>query len=165
MSFKESLAYSKDLIKGTQVEVIKKKLIMPYSGTATIKLFDSLTGKQTYEAKSENRISTVFGNIAYLDRFYYPILDNCMKYLLSDIYSTYPFRVLALTTGNIQEDPYDYFTWGNVIGYADAIEGYSGSDNLRGSVNQSETARTSGKKHFVIDFPTNAANGTFKSIY
>lgn len=165
MPYKESLAYSKDLIKGTQVEVLKKKLIMPYTGTATIKLYDSLTGKQTYEAKSENRISAVFGNIAYLEGFYYPILDNCIEYLLSDIYSTYPFRVMSLTTGDIPEDPYDYFTWGSVIGYADCVDSYSGSDNLRGSINQSETTRTSGKKHYVIDFPTNAANGTFRSIY
>jgi hypothetical protein len=165
MPYKESLAYSKDLIKGTQVEVLKKKLIMPYTGTATIKLFDSLTGKQTYEAKSENRISAVLGNIAYLDGFYYPILDNTQNNLLYNIYSSYPFRVIALTTGDIAEDPYDYFTWGSIIGYADGVDSYSGSDNLRGSVNQSETTRTSGKKHYVIDFPTNAANGTFRSIY
>ena len=78
---------------------------MPYTGTATIKLYDSLTGKQTYEAKSENRISAVLGNIAYLEGFYYPILDNGIKYLLSDIYTTYPFMVITLTTGDISEDP------------------------------------------------------------
>lgn len=165
MAYKESLAYSKDLIKGTQIEVIKKKLIMPYTGTATIKLYDSLTGKQTYEAKSENRISAIFGNIAYLQGFYYPILDNTQNSLLYDIYTSLPFRMMALTTGDIPEDPYDYFTWGKLVGYADGITPYSGSDNLRGSVNQSETTRTTGKKHYVIDFPTNAANGTFKSIY
>lgn len=165
MAYKESLAYSKDLIKGTKIEVLKKKLIMPYTGTATVKLYDSLTGKQTYEAKSENRISAVFGNMAYLDGFYYPILDNALKYLLSEIYTTYPFRVMSLTTGDIPEDPYDYFTWGSIIGYADSVDPYSGSDNLRGSVNQSETTRITGTKHYVMDFPTNAANGTFRSIY
>ena len=165
MAYKQSLAYSKDLIKGTKIEVLKKKLIMPYSGTATVKLYDSLTGKQTYEAKSENRISAVFGNIAYLDGFYYPILDNTQKYLLSDIYETYPFRAMVLTTGDIPEDPYDYFTWGSVIGYADGVTPYSGSDNLKGSIKQSETTRINGTKHYVIDFPTNAANGTFRSIY
>lgn len=165
MPYKESLAYSRDLIKGSQIEVLKKKLIMPYAGTATIKLFDSLTGKQTYEAKSENRISAIFGNIAYLQGFYYPILDNTQNSLLYDIYTSLPFRMMALTTGDISEDPYDYFTWGNLVGYADGITPYSGSDNLRGSVNQSETTRITGTKHYVIDFPTNAANGTFRSIY
>ncbi|WP_411681294.1 hypothetical protein [Clostridium thailandense] len=32
---------------------------MPVTGTAAVKLYDFLTGKQTYEAKSENRISAV----------------------------------------------------------------------------------------------------------
>lgn len=165
MAFKESLAYSKDLIKGTKIEVLKKKLIMPFTGTATVKLYDSLTGKQTYEAKSENRISAAFGNIAYLDGFYYPMLDNTQKSLLQDIYYTYPFRVMALTTGDIPEDPYDYWTWGDIIGYADGWYTYSGSDILKGTVNKGEWTRSTGLKHFVIDFPTHAANGTFKSIY
>lgn len=165
MPYKESLAYSKDLIKGTNIEVLKKKLIMPFTGTATIKLYDSLTGKQTYEAKSENRISAVFGNMAYLDGFYYPMLDNMQENILNDIYVTYPFRIMALTTGDIPEDPYDYFTWGSTVGYADSVYTYSGNDNLRGSINKTETTRVTGTRHYVMDFPTNAANGTFKSIY
>ncbi|WP_333861440.1 hypothetical protein [Clostridium sp.] len=84
MLYKQSLAYSKDLIKGTKIEI-------PIAGTATVKLYDALTGKQTYEAKSENRISAVFGNMAYLDGFYYPILDNMQENILSDIYTTYPY--------------------------------------------------------------------------
>ncbi|QCH27784.1 hypothetical protein [Clostridium tyrobutyricum] len=165
MPYKESLAYSKDLIKGTKIEVLKKKLIMPFAGTATVKLYDSLTGKQTYEAESENRISAVFGNIAYLDGFYYPMLDNDQDDLLTRIYTTYPFRIMVLTTGDIPEDPYDYFTWGNIIGYADSIYKYSSSDSLKGNVNNVETTRNENTKHYVMDFPTNAANGTFKSIY
>ncbi|MBV4424282.1 hypothetical protein [Clostridium tyrobutyricum] len=165
MTFKESVAYSKDLVNGTKIEVIKKKLIMPFTGTATVKLYDSLTGRQTYEAKSENRISAAFGNIAYLDTFYYPMLDNAQDYLLKDVYTTYPFRVMVLTTGSTPEDPYDYWTWGDIVGYADAWYTYSGSDILKGTVNKGEWTRSTGLKHFVIDFPTHAANGTFKSIY
>ncbi|WP_373844813.1 transposase, partial [Clostridium sp.] len=95
MPYEQSLSYSRDLIKGTKIEVPKKKLILPFTGTATVKLYDSLTGKQTYEGKSENRISAVFGNMAYLDGFYYPILDNMQENILGDIYTTYPFRVIA----------------------------------------------------------------------
>ena len=108
MPYKQSLAYSKNLIKGTKIEVLKKKLTMPFTGIATVKLYDSLTGKQVYEAKSENRISAVFGNMAYLDGFYYPMLDNMQEKVLNDIYVTYPFRIMVLTTGDIAEDPYDY---------------------------------------------------------
>lgn len=165
MYFKNSIAYSKDLIKGTKIEVLKKKLVMPFTGTATVKLYDSLTGKQTYEAKSENRISAVFGNIAYLDGFYYPMLDNQQQRLLESVYTTYPFRTMILTTGDIPEDLYDYWTWGDIVGYADAWYEYSGSSIYRGTINKGEWTRSSGLKHFVIDFPTHAANGTFKSIY
>mgnify|MGYP001010534598 FL=1 len=46
---------------------------------------------------------------------------------------------------------------------------YSGNDVLRVTVNKSQITRTntdaSGTRHYVIDFPTSAANGTFKSIY
>ncbi|MBE6067409.1 MAG: hypothetical protein E7211_06890 [Clostridium lundense] len=165
MDFKQSIAYGKDLIKGTKIEVLKKKLIMPFTGTATVKLYDSLTGRQTYEAKSENRISAAFGNIAYLDGFYYPMLDNLQQGLLQDIYETYPFRVMVLTTGDIPENPYDYWTWGDIVGYADGWYTYSGSSILKGTVNKGEWTRSTGLKHIVIDFPTHAANGTFKSIY
>lgn len=169
MAFKESISYSKDFLTGRRIEKIKQKLIMPVQGIATVKIYDDLTGKQIYEAKSENRITAVLVNPAFLDGYYYPMLDNRKKGLLEDIFRTYPFRVLALTTGDIEEDPYDYFTWGNIIGYADAWYTYSGDSELMGTINKGEWSREDkdgkGIKHFVFDFPTHAANGTFKSIY
>lgn len=42
---------------------------------------------------------------------------------------------------------------------------YAGSESYRGTINLSETRRYGDTKHFVVDFPTNAANGTFNSIY
>lgn len=63
MPYKQSLSYSRDLIKGTRLEVLKKKPILPFTGTATVKLYDSLTGKQTYEAKSKNRIFAVVASL------------------------------------------------------------------------------------------------------
>lgn len=169
LGFRESISYSKDFLTGRKVEKVKQKLIMPVQGIATVKLYDDLTGKQVYEAKSENRITAVLANPAFLDGFYYPMLDNRQKGLLEDIFRTYPFRVLALTTGDILEDPYDYFTWGSLIGYADAWYTYSGDSELMGTINKGEWSRADkdgkGIRHFVFDFPTHAANGTFKSIY
>lgn len=169
MAFKESISYSKDLITGRKIEQVKKKLIMPVKGIATVKLYDDLTGRQVYEAKSENRITAVLSSPAFLDGFYYPMLDNKQEYLLKEIFETYPFRVLTLTTGDIPEDPYDYFTWGNIVGYADAWYTYSGSNQFMGTVNKGEWSRENkdgkGIRHFVFDFPTHVANGTFKSIY
>lgn len=169
MAFKESISYSKDLITGRRVEKLKQKLVMPVQGIATVKLYDDLTGKQVYEAKSENRITAVLSSPAFLDGFYYPMLDNKQEYLLREIFGTYPFRDIVLTTGDIPEDPYDYWTWGNIVGYADAWYTYSGSNEFMGTVNKGEWSRENkdckGKKHFIFDFPTHVANGTFKSIY
>lgn len=169
LSFRESISYSKDFLTGRKIEKVKNKLIMPVQGIATVKLYDDLTGKQVYEAKSENRITAVLANIAFLDEFYYPMLDNKQEKLLKKIFTTYPFRVIALTTGDIEENPYDYFTWGDIIGYADAWYTYSGDSEFRGTINKGEWSRENkdgkGIKHFVFDFPTHAANGTFKSIY
>ncbi|WP_231247468.1 hypothetical protein [Clostridium botulinum] len=169
LSFRESISYSKDFLTGKRVEKVKNKLIMPVQGVATVKLYDDLTGKQIYQAKSENRITAALANPAFLDGFYYPMIDNKQQYLLKEIFKTYPFRVITLTTGDIAEDPYDYWTWGDIIGYADAWYTYSGDSELRGTVNKGEWSRTNkdgkGIKHFVFDFPTHVANGTFKSIY
>ncbi|WP_101541662.1 hypothetical protein [Clostridium ihumii] len=169
MGVRESISYSKDLLTGRRIEKVKNKLIMPVQGIATVKLYDDLTGKQIYEAKSENRITAVLANPAFLDGYYYPMLDNKQERLLEQIFRTYPFRVLNLTTGDIEEDPYDYFTWGDIIGYADAWYTYSGDLEFMGTINKGEWSRDNkggkGIKHFVFDFPTHAANGTFKSIY
>ncbi len=169
LSFRESISYSKDFLTGRKIEKVKQKLIMPVQGIATVKLYDDLTGKQVYEAKSENRITAALANIAFLDGFYYPMLENSQENLFKKIFITYPFRVLSLTTGDIPEDPYDYFIWGNIVGYADAWYPYTGDSELMGTVNKGEWLREDkggkGTKHFVFDFPTHVANGTFKSIY
>lgn len=181
MSYRESLAYSHDLITGRKFELIKNKPIeVPTKGVFTVELFDAITGKKTYEAKSENRISAVFANAAYLDGYFYKILDNTIN---NDIYKCYnnkgygPCNVLTLTDGDIPEDPYDYFMWGNVIGYCDLLQSYAGSNTKRGNRNSTESTRPveyvsgsgtlmkSATRHWVVDFPTSSANGTFRSIY
>lgn len=181
MEFRESVAYSKDLTTGRKISVIKNKPIsVPTKGIFTVELFDALTGKKTYEAKSENRISAVFANAAFLDGYFYRILDNRIN---NDLYTCYnnkgygPCNVLTLTDGDIPEDPYDYWMWGNVIGYCDLWRNYAGSNTKRGNINASESTRidtyangnetilTSSTRHWVVDFPTSAGNGTFKSIY
>jgi hypothetical protein len=179
MAVRESLTYNKDLITGKLKEITKYKLKgYPMRGVFSVELFDASTGKKTYEAKSENRITPVYANAAYLDAFCGRILSNYIDNFISNCNgeTDNPCSCMLLTDGDIPEDLYDYWTFGNIIGYADLWNAYSGSDNLRGTINQSETTLTnireenskiilSKRKHFVVDFPTNAANGTFKSIY
>jgi len=169
MALRESLNYSHDILTGRKLETVKNKIITPARGSFKIELFDSLTGKKTYEAESENRITAVLSNVAYMEMIYNSILDsNSPKY----IYNTYnagnsytPNRVMILTDADRAEDPYDPFIYGNIKGYADLWAAYAGSESYRGTINESETKRYDNTKHFVVDFPTNAANGTFSSIY
>ncbi|GIM29832.1 hypothetical protein CPJCM30710_24980 [Clostridium polyendosporum] len=182
MTFRESIAYNKDLMTGQSWEVKKQKpMLAPAKGVFTVELFDAKTGEKTYEAKSENRITAVLSSVAFYDGIYSRILDynsvNCL-------YSTFNMltdgvgmcNVMLLTTGDVAEDQYDYFTWGGVVGYADLFNPYSGSNPLRGTVNTSESTytsatagngltKTSTTRHWVVDFGTSAGNGTFQSIY
>ncbi|APM40879.1 hypothetical protein [Clostridium kluyveri] len=41
MPYEQGLSYSKDLIKRTKIE-IPKKLILPFTGTAAVKLYDAM---------------------------------------------------------------------------------------------------------------------------
>ncbi|MEQ8154506.1 MAG: hypothetical protein ABRQ25_06440 [Clostridiaceae bacterium] len=179
MNFRESVAYNKNLITGETIEAKKDKPeISAAKGVFTVQLFDAETGEKTYEAKSENRISAVFANSGYYTAYYASVIDAASD---NPLYSACDAgvgfcNVLALTDGDITEDPYDYFIWGNLIGYADVRTVYSGSDSKRGTVNTIESTRTdnyanggscitSTTRHYVLDFATSAANGTFRSLY
>ena len=55
--FRDSIAYNHDFITGERIEVVKRKpLIVPARGIATVELFDAITGKKTYEAKSMDEV-------------------------------------------------------------------------------------------------------------
>lgn len=179
MTFRESIAYNKDLLTGQTWEMKKQKPILaPAKGVFTVELFDARTGKKTYEAKSENRITAVMSDIAYYDGIYNRLLESNLSTGLSSTLSDGlgMCNVVMLTDGNVAEDQYDYFTWGNLVGYADLYTAYSGANTLRGTINTTESTytttylsngpiKTSATRHFVVDFPTSAANGTFQSIY
>lgn len=169
MAFREVINYSHNLISGQSKAVKKNKEMSNLYGKFKVEMFDALTGRKTYEAKSANRITAVLSNVAYMDCVYNTILNNSSTRNLIQAYnngnSYAPNKYMLLTDGNIEENPYDPFIYGNVVGYADLWNTYSGSSNFIGTINTSETTKNGDTKHFVVDFPTNAANGTFNSIY
>lgn len=166
---RESISFSKDFISGIRKEKVKYKDIVPARGIFKVQLFDDLTGRKVYEAESENRITAALGNVAYMEMIYNSILDNTSPGYISKVYnnnySYAPNRVLVLSDTTMEENQYDPFIYGEVIGYSDLWTAYSGSSSLRGTINLSESQRYDNTKHFVVDFPTHAANGTFNSIY
>ncbi|KOA19316.1 hypothetical protein CLHOM_24220 [Clostridium homopropionicum DSM 5847] len=45
---------------------------------------ESITYSKDLINKSKNRISAVFSNLAFLDRYYYPMLENNLGFLLKE---------------------------------------------------------------------------------
>lgn len=158
---REVIDYSKDFLKNTIKTVKKIKEDTLYKGIATIQLFDE-NKNLIKEVKSTNCINKAVLSEMYVNMFKYRLLTNSS----SPIYSNEsPARWLLLTNNTDEENPNYKYLKGEIIGYADGWNTYSGTDVLKGSLNTSETTVSEWNKHFVIDFPTHAANGTFQSIY
>lgn len=157
----EAIDYSKDFLKNTIKTVKKIKEDTLYKGIATIQLFDE-NKNLIKEVKSTNCINKAVLSEMYVNMFKYRLLTNSS----SPIYSNEsPARYLLLTNNSDEENPNYKYLKGEIIGYADGWNTYSGTDGLKGGLNTSETTVSEWNKHFVIDFPTHAANGTFQSIY
>lgn len=163
MGVRECVSYNRDLIKDCRVDIKKYKPDDSLAiGEATIELFDSTTGEKIYEAKTQNVINNIVNKMAYMDYFYYKIKESSSYY-----YYEAPFNMIALFDDSAPEDANTIAIKGKLIGYADKRTPYSGSDVLKGSINSEETQLDilgDGKLHFVFDFPTHAANGTFQKI-
>lgn len=174
----------KNFITGQEAKVsMFKPNLFPAKAVFTVELFDAESGELIEKQVSENRLSAYIVNLIFRQFFIEMFCkgycanigsDKSLKYLYNffgggDSYDNV-FRVMLLTNNQtILEDVYDKYTWGKPLGYADLFTAYAGSNNSRGTINLTETniTRANGKfiKHFVVDFPTNAANGTFQSIY
>lgn len=163
MNIRESIDYNKDLVSEEESFLVKQKPIFPVSGMVSIELFDAISGEKTYEAKTENIINNIVSKYAYMDYFYNKIKGDKVAN-----YYTAPFQYMVLTDYAGVEDADIPYYKGSLISYSDKATAYSGSDTLKGTVNLAETkldATGDGLLHFVFDFPTHAANGTFQSIW
>ena len=99
-------------------------------------------------------IVSLFGNSSAKDPFQ-------STYLLSGM-----VRNMYLTDATHAEEPQkEFVVKGEIIGYAKTDATYSGADILRGTINLQESITSIDQVRFVYDFPTSAANGTFRSIY
>jgi hypothetical protein len=155
------------------------KLPIVYENKITIQLFDDLTGKQVEEVKTHNLLTNGAAKMAYMDRYFSRLRDgkNSANPTAGNspswngggnIYTPYanPFDVLILMNTGIPENADQTFLQGTKIGWAEKSVPYAGGDNLRGTINTSETTfNEPNNLHYVFDFPTNAANGTFDTIF
>lgn len=76
------------------------------------------------------------------------------------------FRYLILTNNSDAVDTSkSLFDSETIVGTAEKITGYSGTDPLRGTINLTETEVVNSQAKYVFDFGTDKANGTFQSIF
>ncbi|MED4354791.1 hypothetical protein P9265_21160 [Schinkia azotoformans] len=134
-------------------------------GHVKVELFDDLTGRKVDGKSKHNYISNYakknFFKYLMYGGFTYKRAVNPQSYYDA----TNPFERMLLTTANHPENPDEFEYKGDVIGYASTKTAYSGSSPQIGTINTSESYINHGRCHFVFDFATNVAIGTFQSIY
>lgn len=155
---REVIDYYKNFENGFYEERIRNKKEFICRGNVTIQLFKE--GELVEEVKSENCICEKWVSALYLDFINEVFLKRSRSYISNTL-----LQMLVLSTNNNDENPQDILTHGNMIGYADINNSYSGADTERGTVNLAESSMSEWSRHIVVDFPTHAANGTFQSVY
>lgn len=184
---REAKGYDLSIIDGTIQEHIKMKPEVEVKGVVTIQLFDE-NGKLEREVRTENRITDAIARMAFMDYFCCRIRGNPWgrqwEYADSEVgsdiaskdsqyienrgnysYFTAPFRHLVLTDDTAPENAFARSIKGNIIGWADKSRVYAGASTVKGTVNLNESMFTESNLHFVFDFPTSVANGTFQKLW
>ncbi|MFU0800194.1 MAG: Por-Secre-tail domain-containing protein [Xylanivirga thermophila] len=165
-NLRECISYNKDFINGSIITRKKYKENQGIKGKVFLELFDDKTKKKVKEAYTENLIPDLYFRDTFLEHFIQGIMGagstrECSNYTW--------FNYIYLTDNDKPENINDQRVMGNIIGYADRNELYSGNDSIRGTINRNESkfevTDNKIKINFVFDFPTHAANGRIESIY
>jgi hypothetical protein len=159
----EVVDYVKDFVTG-KVDVLKKiKPVGASVNTCLLELFD-LKGNKVKESFSHNIVNEFQNRQAFLHYFYDLIRVNN-----NEINTRNPFANIILSDYDGNENANELGLRGNVIGWANKVTPYAGSDILRGTINQTESEtrdiKRTGLIKTVFDFATSAANGDIKSVW
>ena len=136
-------------------------------GKVKVELFDDLTGRKVEEIETNNFISKgaeYYFKILMKNLFTKDLADNlAINHSPDNMFG----RIILTNASHPEQPKKEWLFRGEVIGWASTTTTYSGSDELRGTINTGESFvdEVQGQVHFVFDFPTHAANGTFQSIY
>lgn len=184
---RETKGYDKSFIDGTIQEHIKMKPDVDIKGLVTVQLFDE-EGKIEREIQTENRITDSIARMAFMDYFCHRIRGNPWgrQYEFNESeagntmsdkddnyiernglysYFTAPFRHFILTDDTTPETGFARAIKGNIIGWCDKSRAYAGASAVKGTINLNESLFTESNLHFVFDFPTSVANGTFQKLW
>lgn len=162
----------KDYRIGKEYVEIKHKPDLPIKGRANVYIYNARTGALEVEAHTPNIIYPEvyawlksyqwdkFCTGAYNKSISYGGYWEMDKIFLSSSSKPENERVNLLT---YNESNTSDGNPGIQIGWADKSI-YSGSDTMRGTPNTAESYATNNRIHWVFDWPTHAANGTFQTI-
>ena len=155
----------------TNQEIVKiKEKDGDVKGIATVQLFDAKTGALELEAKTHN--------IIYQDVYDWLKSYQWDKFCTGAYNKTNTYggywemdNIYLVTSAKPESERVDIYTYdatqngnpGQQVGWASKST-YSGSDTQRGSPNASESYANNTRLHWVFDWPTHAANGTFQTI-
>jgi len=131
----------------------------PVKGFVTVELFDKY-GDKIKTVKSKNMI-TQFAKAHMIWDMKEDFFRGCPGTLPSE--PGYYLNNIILTSSTATPQDIPLQETGSVIGWADKTA-YSGSDVYRGTLNTAESYATNDRVHWVFDWPTHAANGTFQTI-
>jgi hypothetical protein len=153
-------------------QITKNILSNKVTGVVTIQLFEE--GKKVKEIVKHNTSSDITRT---LSAFPYTFAGICT--LLAGAYSGSMIQVNSpsintitldcLSTTDTVVDPKQVFSLATRVGYARIDSAYVGTSTKRGTINASESSISMVdlqhvKYHIVVDFTTNAGNGTFNEI-
>lgn len=175
---RKTISTKKNFLTGEFVELEKMKPVAPIRGVTTVQLFNE-DGNLIEETKSENYVSKIVEEAQkqrMREVFCLTAGDKgtgsggermiSYKKLFNDYYQYNPISRLLLTNYEGAEDrENERLVKGLLIGQAYKIGTYSGDDTLMGTINTSESFSEKYHLHYVFDFPTSSANGTFSSVY
>lgn len=143
------------------------KLVQGIEGKVTAELFDAKTGELVQREETHNFIAKPA--VDFLQQAQRTVFKKGMYTLNSSVMQDYQLldkqnATLALSGLLNAEDPTnETHMYGKPIGYARRAT-YSGSSTMRGSVNVELSNATPGQVTWVLDWPTQAANGVIGSV-
>lgn len=133
-------------------------------GRVTVELKDATTGEIKEKFTGENYISKNFQKYFYkqavVDLFVRSIHNASSDNVLGGL-----DKRIWLTDNKEPENPEDPYMRGNIIGWADWKGGYSGDNELRGTINPEDSFVDENMIRVVFDFPIDTAVGEIDSIY
>ncbi|ARK23563.1 hypothetical protein SporoP37_01875 [Sporosarcina sp. P37] len=135
-------------------------------GNIKIELFDAKTNTKEKELKDHNFIANGLKFLIRESPFDYILRGKIDFFNDSFTPSRQVLDNLYLTNTATPEDPEkDFYVAGHVVGESSLTISGSVSGTTGGVLNTSESFFKNDKLRFVVDFPTDKANGTFNNIF